>query len=377
MLTASRIIKKQVKMNYLNKENIEHIAVGASVLASGGGGDPHIGKLMALNALKQYGSITLLSVDELEPDALIVSTGTIGATMVSFEKLANGEESVTACRLIEKYLNRKISAIYPIEIGGINSLWPLVTAARLGVPLVDVDAMGRAFPEYHMTTLSLGTVSASPLAIVDAKLNISLIQTQDNHITEKLARSLCAEMGGTAFLAAYPISPNDAKKSGILGTLSFAQQIGETIERARNTKANIVQTLAALLRGFVLFHGKITKVDQRTVGGFTRGVVYFAGTDKDNGKTFEIFFQNEYLLARSAESTLCTTPDLITLLDEETGTPILTERLRYGIRVVVLGIPANEKWRTARGIEVAGPGYFNYGIDYIPLEERVTSSTRA
>ena len=35
----------------------------------------------------------------------------------------------------------------PLEMGGINSLVPIMAAARLGLPLADADGMGRAFPE--------------------------------------------------------------------------------------------------------------------------------------------------------------------------------------------------------------------------------------
>ena len=63
------------------------------------------------------------------------------------------------------------------------------------------------------------------------------------------------------------------------------------------------------------------------------------------------------------------TPDLITVLDAETGIPITTEGIRYGARCVVLGIPCDNKWRTKRGIELVGPRYFGYDTDYIPVEE--------
>jgi len=64
-------------------------------------------------------------------------------------------------------------------------------------------------------------------------------------------------------------------------------------------------------------------------------------------------------------------PDLITILDLETAEPITTERLRYGYRVVVIGIPCDPKWRTPRGLEVVGPRYFGYNIEYKPIEELV------
>ena len=68
-----------------------------------------------------------------------------------------------------------------------------------------------------------------------------------------------------------------------------------------------------------------------------------------------------------------TTPDLITVLDAETGEPITTEGLRYGFRVVVLGIPSHEQWRSPRGLELVGPGYFGYDVPFVPVERRFPS----
>jgi len=146
------------------------------------------------------------------------------------------------------------------------------------------------------------------------------------------------------------------------------QRIGRQVEQARRDKSGMVSMLTKALGGYVLFRGKAVNVDQRSEGGFTLGVAGFAGVDAQKGRQFEVFFQNEYLLAQYGNSPLCMTPDLIILLDEDTGLPILSERLRYGVRVVALGVPANERWRTPRGIEVAGPRYFNYDTDFIAVE---------
>lgn len=355
-------------MRLLDKQAIEHISIGASIMASGGGGDPYIGKVMALQAIEDHGPLPMLAVDEFQPDDLLVSTGMIGSPTVMMEKVPNGNESITACRLMEKRLGRKITAIFPIEAGGINSLLPLATASRLGLPVADLDAMGRAFPEFQMTTFHLDRLNASPFIVVDENCHSCEIEAGDNLMAEKFARAVSVKMGGAAIFAAYPVSPAQAGQSGIVGTLSFMQWIGAKIEQARRDKTGMVAMLAEALSGHVLFRGKATRVDQRSEGGFTRGVATFAGIDAQKGRQFEVLFQNEYLLAQCGNRPLCMTPDLIILLDEDTGQSILSERLRYGVRVVALGVPANRRWRTPFGIEVAGPDYFNYETDFIAVE---------
>jgi DUF917 family protein len=88
-------------------------------------------------------------------------------------------------------------------------------------------------------------------------------------------------------------------------------------------------------------------------------------------------FQNELLVAHygqgpnelSQDTLLASTPDLISILDHETGMPITTEQLRYGQRVDLIAYPCDRKWRTSKGIEVAGPNYFGYDIQYLPIEQ--------
>lgn len=50
----------------------------------------------------------------------------------------------------------------PIEAGGVNSMLPIAAAARLGLPLVDCDGMGRAFPELQMVTFTIGGLKRRP-----------------------------------------------------------------------------------------------------------------------------------------------------------------------------------------------------------------------
>ena len=44
-----------------------------------------------------------------------------------------------------------------------------IISARLGLPMVDCDGMGRAFPELQMVTFTIGGASATPMALTDEK----------------------------------------------------------------------------------------------------------------------------------------------------------------------------------------------------------------
>ena len=51
-----------------------------------------------------------------------------------------------------------------------NGLEPLTVAGQLGLPLIDADGMGRAFPELQMIVPHMLGSSAAPSAIVDERV---------------------------------------------------------------------------------------------------------------------------------------------------------------------------------------------------------------
>ena len=50
-----------------------------------------------------------------------------------------------------------------------------------------------------------------------------------------------------------------------------------------------------------------------------------------------------------------TVPDLICMVDTETFVPVTTEALKYGKRVLVVGLKCYEMWRTEAGLELVCP----------------------
>jgi len=357
-------------MRLLHPENVEDIALGAAVLGTGGGGDPYIGKLMGISAIREFGPVTLLSLDEIDDDALIVPTAMMGAPTVMVEKLPKGDEIIKAFHALESYLGRKITATMSAEAGGLNSVTPLTVAARLRLPMVDCDGMGRAFPELQMVTATLYGVSSTPFAIGDEKGNSAILNTIDNRWTETFSRSITIDMGCAAMIACYATTGKELKEWAVPDTMTLVEEIGRTIREARRSKANVIEAVREIVGGFQVFKGKIVDVQRRTEKGFARGEAILEGVDEYDSQTLELQFQNENLVAILDGEIIVSVPDLITVLETETGEPITTESLRYGFRATVLGIPCNEKWRTPEGLALVGPRYFGYDIDWVPVEER-------
>jgi DUF917 family protein len=348
----------------IHAEDMEDIATGGAILGTGGGGDPYVGKLMAQQAIKQYGPVNLVDIDELPDDALVVPVCMMGAPTVMTEKLPQGEELINAFRALEQLLGRKIDAVLCGEAGGVNSTTPFVVAAMAGLPLVDGDGMGRAYPELQMVTFTMHGVSATPMVLCDDKGNSLVLETVSNAWTERLARAATVEMGGSALLAFYSMSGAVAKKAIVRGTLTLCSELGRTLREAKAGHFDPVNAIVDKLDADVIFHGRIKDIERRTVGGFARGTARFEGVEEWKGHSFRLDFQNEFLMAERDGEILVTTPDLITVLDAESGLPVTADALRYGLRLKALAMPSNPQWLTPAGIELVGPRYFGYDTDY-------------
>ncbi|MHA3723980.1 DUF917 domain-containing protein [Leucobacter sp. HY1910] len=353
----------------ITEADIDDIAIGAAVLGTGGGGDPHVGSLHAKRAIREHGDVRVLQVAELDDEGLVVPVGMIGAPSVSIEKIAGAEELGRALDLLEQGTGRKIAAIMPIEIGGGNSLIPIAAAAERGLPIVDGDAMGRAFPEAQMVTFHLAGYGPGATVLVDAQGNAVLSYPVDGAWSERLARVLTFEMGGSATMIDYAYPGRVARECAIPGTLTMAREIGRMLRSSQVRDDERIDAMLTRLGGYRLFDGKVSAIERAVEGGFTRGRAALDGTGTDRGRTFELAFQNEMLLATRDGQVAAVTPDLIAVLDQATGHPITTETVRYGARVTIVAFPCHPQWRTQRGLDTAGPAYFGYDVPFTPVEE--------
>lgn len=352
----------------IRESDIDDIARGAAVLGAGGGGDPYLGSLIAKHALQSNGPVELVDPQHVPHDALVLPVAIMGAPTVIVERPPAGDELRRAVEALSKHLGRDVTHIAFFEAGGLNSMTPIQTAAETGLPLIDGDGMGRAFPELQMVSFALDGVTASPMVLADDKGNTVLLDTVDNVWAERLARVSTVEMGCSAPIALYAHSGEQTKRAQIPNTLTLTRDIGKLIRDARAEHRDPATALTDAIGGRVLHRGKVSDVSRRTEGGFVRGTAVIAGHGKDAGATLELDFQNENLVARRNGKLVATVPDLICVLDADSGEPITTEALRYGFRVSVVGLPCDPRWRTEAGLELVGPRYFGYDVDYVPVD---------
>jgi DUF917 family protein len=311
----------------------------------------------------------LIRLEELAEDALVLSIGGIGAPAVSIEKLEEGTEGERVLRGLEEFLRVKIDALISAEIGGGNGLEPMITAAALDLPVVDADGMGRAFPEMQMTTFSIYGHRSTPAAICDEHGNLVLFRHTVSEVWfERLARATVVAMGGTAIGAEAPMRGRYVKQAGVPGTVSQAMRLGHLVLEANRAHVSAIPKICAEERGVHLINAKIVDLKRHLRGGFSVGTLVLEGIDEYAGSSARIDFQNEFLTFERAGRTEVSVPDLIVILDVDTGHAITTDVLRYGQRIAVLALPCHPLLRTPEALAVVGPSAFGLqNIEFRPL----------
>lgn len=350
----------------ITEDDLLPISVGAGILGTGGGGNPYLGYLRVRECLRRGATIRVVDPDELADDGLVVVSGGMGAPVVSYEKLPQGDEETMALRALEGALGRPADAIAPFEMGGGNSMAPMVVAANAGIPLVNGDGMGRAFPELQMTTYMIYGARPCPSALADERGNrVVFTDVADAKWLERLARATTVEMGGHAGIATTPMDGSFCRQYVIPGTLELARNIGVALGEAARSKSEPCDAVTEVVGGLRYIRGKVVDVDRRTSKGFSRGSLTLEGTNPDQGRRVRIDFQNENLVLWEDDEARATVPDLITLITTERGEPLTTEVVTYGCRADVLVLPCPRLLRSERALQVVGPGAFGFDLDYV------------
>jgi len=354
--------------------DIADLCKGSVFLATGGGGDPYISQVLVQEALKKYGPVDLMPLCELPDDAYVVAIGEVGAPTVSLEQLPVGTECTDVIERFEQWVGRRITHIVSFEVGGANSVIPLITAAAKNIPLIDGDGMARALPEAQMMTFAIEGVRPGPAVAVDYAGGSVYFDTNDTLLYERQVRNIAMAMGGMVFTAEHPMSAEQARRAIVPGTISFALELGRALTA---NFGNAVQAEAPLRALFdrsdygvfrCLYSGKVVDINRKIVGGYDVGEASIESVG-GNSAPMRLSIKNEFLLATAGDRVVASVPDLITMVDHETTMPINAERIHYGQRVTVFGIGCPPHYRTVRALEVVGPRAFGFDFDYIPIEK--------
>lgn len=345
-------------------EELDAMAIGANILGSGGGGDPAYDLIIAKECIEEFGPVTLVSVDQIDDEAWIAPIGYMGAPLVCLEKIPSGREFPLILKYLER-CQRPISALLPFEIGGSNAFAPFCTAGQLGLPVVDADTFGRAFPEMQMSVCSLAGIPSAPAVIADTVDTIAIVYAEDGKCMERQLRALTTSMGASAAVCTYPMTGKQAKNTAIKGSISLAIEMGQAFLSAQEKGVLSPADILKRWDGCCLLEGTLVDIESSLEGSFLKGKALI----EQGGQLWNIHFQNEFLAVETHHRHyLATTPDIIVLFDRESGMPIPVERLAFGMTVSVCALPAPAVWQTEAGLACVGPRVFGFHCDYQPIK---------
>nr|WP_252199470.1 DUF917 domain-containing protein [Brevibacterium sp. RIT 803] len=339
----------------MTPDDFEPLAAGSALLGSGGGGDGRIGQNL-LSVLPSDTNVEVVTAEALPDDAGVVHVGTAGSPDVVSERLLDPADFARAAEAIAELVGREVDAIGCIEIGGLNALIGVLVAAHLGVPIVDGDLMGRAFPRIQMTLLSAHGQQSTPLSLVSPSQDVALLKDGSPRRVEAMLTAIISAMGGAAAAALYPVRAAQLRSIGMGRSLSHCLDIGraflENVDRETAELANVIG-------GQVVAEGVVEEIR----GGDEPDLSSLTVVNSMFQSTARVDFIDEFLAVTVDGVCVAKTPEIIIVLNRTTNRPLRCDEVIRGQSVVVSTLPSIHEW-PKEALPLVGPKA--YGLD---LEE--------
>jgi len=364
-------------------QDCEDFVQGCLFMGTGGGGTVAGGMGMLREAMESGLQLEWVDVDEIPDEVWSVTPYLMGSiapltqeTLDEIERVGlvdkYGDNSMgEAVKELEKHLGKTIGCLVPPELGASNTPVPLVTGARLGIPVVDGDYGGRAYPEEMQGTPFLYGKDSWPLSSVDQWGNVAIVHyTVNGHMLERIGKMLAVAAYGTTTMASSPMPCGEMKEILVRGTLTKSLALGRAIRLAREAGTDPIEAAVEATGGWRLFDGIVTDKEWEDRGGYMYGTIHIDGIGDNENQKLDVWFKNENHVSWLNGVPWVCSPDLVTLAYTENGEGTTNTLIKQGDRVTAVGIKGLEAFRTEFGLnQCAGPRYFGYDIDYVPIEE--------
>ena len=356
---------------------------GCVFMGTGGGGEREWGERMLRSALDEGLTIEWVDVEDIPDDVWTVTPYGMGSiapltqeTLDEIEKRGLqdklGDAAMEeAIKELGEYLGQPIGCLVCAELGGGNSAAPLVTGARMGIPVVDGDYAGRAIPEEVQGTPFIHGKHGWPVASVDEWGDIVIIKSAvDSYMLERVGKLLAVAAYGSTMQAGTPLPAPEMKEVLVRGTLTKSLALGRAIREARERGADPIDAAVELTEGWRLFEGVVGGKEWEDRDGYMFGTNHVKGTGDYEGQTLDVWYKNEnHVSWLNGEPWICS-PDMVILARKESGEGITNTDIKEGDAVVAVGVKGLEIFRTEFALDqAAGPRYFGFDIDYVPIEQ--------
>ena len=364
-------------MEILNRQQLLDIVYGAAIYGTGGGGSLTVGVQLIEDALAQGKEFKLVSFDELDGDDVIGTPYSCGAISpispeekAKYARLPDHEKDHynMALEQMERFLGKPVKAVISTELGGGNTAKAMYVAATTGKYIMDADPAGRSVPALQHSTYCIHNVPICPISVMN-QFGEGAVFTHvyDDERAEDLVRALAMVSQNHIAVVDHVNTARVLKDAVIRGAITQAGKVGAAYRLAREAGEDYALAAAQAGGGALVFRGVVESNDWGTQGGYTVGTRVLSGTGEFAGRTLKIWYQNENIIAWLDGQPWITAPDLICLFNEDEGLPQLNPYGDAGTHQSVICLPAPEEWTSPRGLELFGPRFFGFDLDYAPF----------
>ena len=364
-------------LKILQDQEIEDLLRGAEVLGCGGGGEMKAAQKMVREVRLKGKKFKLIDPKDFPNDDYVCIVGSVGGGVS--EKIKKKTEAlpreqnteIEAVEELSRILGKEITAFLATEIGPGNTIMPLYVGAMTNRPAIDADCCGRAKPEIAISTTHVKGVPITPLAIITPFGERMVLKTALNdYRAEEICREIAILSGGICHVARCPARGSEIKSAIIPNSISKTIKIGNALRKAHDQGIDPVEALLNVTQGIKFFEGEIAQFSREEKGGFMWGHIKISGSDDYTSRKVTVWFKNEFLIVFEDKTPLTTCPDAICIVDSHTGRGLSCWEgdFQMGREVVAFAIPANELWRTRKGLELFSPKHFGFDFEYTPIK---------
>jgi DUF917 family protein len=373
-----------MSVKVLTTGDVDDFLAGAEILGTGGGGGVQWARGMLEYIDKHDKKISLIDPLEVPGDALVAGAAGVGGGVSDevrekIEKKFGARPSMTdfmktsilAEKMLVGYLGEDIFAYLAFELGCGNTILPACIAAMNDKPVVDGDCNGRAVPEIELCTLNVKEIPFTPISIVSPWMEAMIVKrVYDYSRAEDFCRAIAVASGGSCMTMGAPVRGRDLPSSIVKNTITGSIKLGSAIRLANDGGKDPVEAAVKAVDGYLLFRGKVTHFEREERGGFMWGEHEYDGVDDYEGKKFRIWYKNENMISWLDGKPYVTGPDFLCVLDANTGQGLSNwgDDFAENRKVAVLGVRADDLWRSQRGLEIFNPRHFGFDLEYEPIE---------
>lgn len=361
------------------EEEIIQILKGATLLAGGGGGSYSLG-MGILDSFKEKNpdvpvKIKVYDVNSMGDGESTFGVGIMGSPTAHAPVSELAEVALYSYRetleLAKRYQKDPQYAI-ALELGGANTLIPLLCAMKYDLKVLDADLCGRAVPGLDTAMSAVNGLPTSPFALTDGDGNsydINMANANDAEGVECVAVAILNQLETNGGFTGFYFSQKEVQDCIPTSSLSRCLRIGQVIEefqsmtiaeRRENPLFDMLNNTEDLISAVTLTKeaSPVQNFHQESAAGGARDKgYYYLGNEGEAGNYFFIQFNNETMAVsvlneENGFDCIATAPCIITMYDEATGLPLTNADIKGAVDNgegdelhVMLGIvETDEKW---------------------------------